>query len=193
MTTYASQPIELDKNAKSSSGRHVGDDRSLSSHTHVKPVQGELDHAGGLQAGDVALAEESFSFGGVVCLGVSCINSWVVLVLGLGAGLTSGGSTASECLRATQAMSAQELADMIVVWGFLYATFATYCTVLSHGEMFAVYPTAGGESNSAGLNSRLIRIGQYHWSYLVSAPKYRAAVSWVTGKLPVYRAMMKQS
>jgi len=28
-------------------------------------------------------------------LGVSCINSWVVLMLALGAGLTSGGPTAS--------------------------------------------------------------------------------------------------
>ena len=41
------------------------------------------------------LNKDSFSFAGVVSLGVSCINSWVVLVLALGAGLTSGGPTAS--------------------------------------------------------------------------------------------------
>lgn len=57
-----------------------------------------------------------------------------------------------------------------VVWGFIYATLSTYCTTLSHGEMFAVYPTAGG---------------QYHWAYMVSSPKYRAAVSWFTGMLNV--------
>lgn len=60
--------------------------------------------------------------------------------------------------------------DMIVVWGFVYATLATYCTTLSHGEMFAVYPTAGG---------------QYHWAYMVSSPRYRASVSWFTGMLNV--------
>lgn len=42
------------------------------------------------------LNKDSFSFAGVVSLGVSCINSWVVLVLALGAGLTSGGPTASK-------------------------------------------------------------------------------------------------
>jgi amino acid transporter len=36
--------------------------------------------------------------------------------------------------------------------------------------MFAVYPTAGG---------------QYHWAYMVSSPRYRAAVSWFTGMLNV--------
>jgi amino acid transporter len=53
-----------------------------------------------------------------------------------------------------------------VVWGFVYATLATYCTTLSHGEMFAVYPTAGG---------------QYIWAYMVSPPKWRAPISWITG------------
>jgi len=42
------------------------------------------------------LNKDSFSFAGVVSLGVSCINSWVVLMLALGAGLTSGGPTASK-------------------------------------------------------------------------------------------------
>jgi hypothetical protein len=44
------------------------------------------------------LNKDSFSFAGVVSLGVSCINSWVVLVLALGAGLTSGGPTASRII-----------------------------------------------------------------------------------------------
>jgi hypothetical protein len=42
------------------------------------------------------LNKDSFSFAGVVSLGVSCINSWVVLMLAFGAGLTSGGPTASK-------------------------------------------------------------------------------------------------
>ena len=42
------------------------------------------------------LEKDSFSFIGVVSLAVSCINSWVVLVTALGAGLTSGGPTASK-------------------------------------------------------------------------------------------------
>ena len=42
------------------------------------------------------LNKDSFSFIGVVSLGVSCINSWVVLVLALGAGLSSGGPTTSK-------------------------------------------------------------------------------------------------
>jgi len=45
------------------------------------------------------LNKDSFSFAGVVSLGVSCINSWVVLMLALGAGLTSGGPTASKYLQ----------------------------------------------------------------------------------------------
>lgn len=39
-------------------------------------------------------------------------------------------------------------------------------TVLSHGEMFAVFPSAGG---------------QYHWTAMVSSPRWRASVSWMTG------------
>ena len=44
------------------------------------------------------------------------------------------------------------------------------CTVWSHGEMFAVFPTAGG---------------QYHWTAMVTAPRYRAVVSWTTGMADV--------
>jgi hypothetical protein len=58
----------------------------------------KVAHADGLQEVPEELQhlnKDSFSFAGVVSLGVSCINSWVVLVLALGAGLTSGGPTAS--------------------------------------------------------------------------------------------------
>lgn len=47
-------------------------------------------------------------------------------------------------------------------------------TVLSHGEMFAVFPTAGG---------------QYHWTAMVSSPKWRAVVSWTTGMTDVIGAL----
>ena len=57
-----------------------------------------------------------------------------------------------------------------MVWGFLYASFCTYCTVASHGEMFAVYPTAAG---------------QYAWAYMVAPNKHRAAFAWFTGMLNV--------
>jgi hypothetical protein len=50
----------------------------------------------GEQHGATKLEKDSFSFVGVVSLAVSCINSWVVLVTALSAGLTSGGPTASE-------------------------------------------------------------------------------------------------
>lgn len=43
-------------------------------------------------------------------------------------------------------------------------------TVLSHGEMFAVFPTAGG---------------QYHWAAMLSPPRWRAVISWTTGMLNV--------
>lgn len=59
----------------------------------------KVAHADGLQEVPEELQrlnKDSFSFAGVVSLGVSCINSWVVLVLALGAGLTSGGPTTSE-------------------------------------------------------------------------------------------------
>lgn len=59
----------------------------------------KVTHADGLQEVPEELQKlnkDSFSFAGVVSLGVSCINSWVVLVLALGAGLTSGGPTTSK-------------------------------------------------------------------------------------------------
>lgn len=57
-----------------------------------------------------------------------------------------------------------------MVWGFVYATLCTYCTAASHGEMFAVFPTAAG---------------QYHWAYMVAPTRYRAVLSWFTGMLNV--------
>ncbi|OCF39128.1 hypothetical protein I317_07069 [Kwoniella heveanensis CBS 569] len=97
------------------------------------------------------LDKHAFNFWSVFSLAFSCINSWVVLVLGLSAGLTSGGPTA-------------------IVWGFVYGTSCTMATVLSHGEMFAVFPTAGG---------------QYHWAAMLSPRRSRAAISWATGMLNV--------
>lgn len=122
-------------------------DLVLAPMTEVQPV---YTGSGSRNSGkEIALLEQdTFSFSGVVCLGVSVINSWVVLVLGLGAGLTSGGSTASEYHQVILPPGfsiCQYMLISLVVWGFLYATAATYCTVLSHTEMFAVYPTAGGE------------------------------------------------
>lgn len=57
-----------------------------------------------------------------------------------------------------------------MVWGFLYSAICTYCTVASHSELFAVYPTAAG---------------QYHWVYAVAPPSIRVAVSWFTGMINV--------
>lgn len=74
--------------------------------THPTLAESELEKSfmkavavDGLQEVPVELQrlnKDSFSFVGVVSLGVSCINSWVVLVLALGAGLSSGGPTTSE-------------------------------------------------------------------------------------------------
>jgi hypothetical protein len=47
-------------------------------------------------AGQQILVKNSFTFINVFSLAFSCINSWVVLVVGLGAGLSSGGPTACE-------------------------------------------------------------------------------------------------
>ncbi|WVW83085.1 hypothetical protein I302_105103 [Kwoniella bestiolae CBS 10118] len=84
-------------------------------------------------------------------LAFSVINSWVVLVVGLGSGLISGGPSA-------------------LVWGFVYASICNLATVLSHGEIFAVYPSAAG---------------QYHWAAALSPPKWRNLISWITGMLNV--------
>ncbi|WVW79036.1 hypothetical protein I302_100999 [Kwoniella bestiolae CBS 10118] len=93
------------------------------------------------------LDKHAFSFWSVFSLAFSCINSWVALVVSLTTILTAGGPTA-------------------VVYGFIYATSCTMANVLSHGEMFAVFPTAGG---------------QYHWAAMLSPPRTRAAISWFTG------------
>ncbi|WWC88938.1 uncharacterized protein L201_003853 [Kwoniella dendrophila CBS 6074] len=84
-------------------------------------------------------------------LAFSVINSWVVLVVGLGSGLISGGPSA-------------------LVWGFVYASICNLATVLSHGEIFAVYPSAAG---------------QYHWAAILSPPRWKNSVSWITGMLNV--------
>jgi hypothetical protein len=72
----------------------------------ISPVRSHSDageinykHVDGVgeQHGSTKLEKDSFSFVGVVSLAVSCINSWVVLVTALAAGLSSGGPTASAC------------------------------------------------------------------------------------------------
>ncbi|OCF40042.1 hypothetical protein I317_06180 [Kwoniella heveanensis CBS 569] len=57
-----------------------------------------------------------------------------------------------------------------LVWGLLYASISNYATVLSHNECFAVYPSAGG---------------QYHWAAVLSPPRFRELLSWLTGMLNV--------
>ncbi|WRT67526.1 uncharacterized protein IL334_004498 [Kwoniella shivajii] len=59
-------------------------------------------------------------------LAFSVINSWVVLVVGLGSGLVSGGPS-------------------VLVWGFAYASICNLATVLSRCEIFSVYPSAAGQ------------------------------------------------
>ncbi|WWC93171.1 hypothetical protein V866_000004 [Kwoniella sp. B9012] len=97
------------------------------------------------------LDREAFSPLTAFGLAFSVINTWVVLVVGLGSGLVSGGPSA-------------------LVWGFVYASICNLATVLSHGEIFAVYPSAAG---------------QYHWAAILSPPKWRNLISWVTGMLNV--------
>lgn len=58
----------------------------------------------------------------------------------------------------------------LVVWGFVYASVCNLATVLSHGEIFAVYPSAAG---------------QYHWAAILSPPRWKNLVSWITGLLNV--------
>lgn len=72
-------------------GRPASEMEKASANMKVAPADGLQEVPEELQR----LNKDSFSFTGVVSLGVSCINSWVVLVLALGAGLTSGGPTAS--------------------------------------------------------------------------------------------------
>ncbi|WVQ78062.1 hypothetical protein IAT38_000143 [Cryptococcus sp. DSM 104549] len=131
--------------------KKIGEPTTTSGGLQVQELP--LDHSQqqAAQTSGEQLDKHAFSFLSVFSLAFSCINSWVVLVVGLSAGLISGGPTA-------------------MVWGFVYATACTMATVLSHGEMFAVFPTAGG---------------QYHWAAMLSPPRMRAAVSWTTGMLNV--------
>lgn len=57
-----------------------------------------------------------------------------------------------------------------MVWGLVYTSICTYCTVASHSELFAVYPTAAG---------------QYHWVYMVAPKRIRTSLSWFTGMINV--------
>ncbi|WWC67432.1 uncharacterized protein I206_101340 [Kwoniella pini CBS 10737] len=121
------------------------DKTSLPEEMKVKeiPLESGQDSNGDIRP----LDKHAFTFWSVFSLAFSCINSWVALVVSLSTILTAGGPTA-------------------VVYGFIYATICTMANVLSHGEMFAVFPTAGG---------------QYHWAAMLSPPKARAAISWATG------------
>lgn len=57
-----------------------------------------------------------------------------------------------------------------MVWGFVYASICNYATVLSHCELLAVYPTAGG---------------QYHWTAMIAPQKSKKFLSWLTAALNV--------
>ena len=199
-TTTSTRIVPISNEGESNDDLDITRMASLSgSQVQYKHVDGV-----GAQVGETKLEKDSFSFIGVVSLAVSCINSWVVLVTALAAGLTSGGPTASECIQGRVMSCCHCLqtfignwtteitrlghrhrqgcllarADTTVVWGFVYATLASYCTTLSHGEMFAVYPTAGG---------------QYVWAYMVSPPKWRAPISWATGLFNVVGLWLSMS
>lgn len=98
------------------------------------------------------LVKNAFSPLGALAFGFAVINSWVVLVVGLGSGLASGGPTA-------------------LVWGFVYSGLANMAMVLSLGEVFAVFPTAGG---------------QYHFVAVLAPANLRAFASWATGLMNVF-------
>ncbi|WWC87420.1 uncharacterized protein L201_002309 [Kwoniella dendrophila CBS 6074] len=133
--------MEYEETYKSGSGDKITTPQELRV-TEIPIGAGQDSH------GDIRpLDKHAFNFWSVFSLAFSCINSWVALVVSLTTILTAGGPTA-------------------VVYGFIYATLCTMANVLSHGEMFAVFPTAGG---------------QYHWAAMLSPPRYRAGISWFTG------------
>ncbi|KAK1925230.1 amino acid/polyamine transporter I [Papiliotrema laurentii] len=87
------------------------------------------------------------------------LNTWVVLVVGLGSSLISGGPSAA-------------------FWGFIYAFLCNLAITMSHSEILAVFPTAGG---------------QWHWVAMLSPENWRASLSWTTGVMNVVALWLGQS
>ncbi|KAK4505743.1 hypothetical protein PRZ48_003708 [Zasmidium cellare] len=58
-----------------------------------------------------------------------------------------------------------------VIWGLITAGFFNLCLSSSLAEFLSAYPTAGG---------------QYHWVQIISWPKYRRILSWITGWINVF-------
>jgi len=107
--------------------------------------------------------EKSFTSMAAFGFCFAVLNSWVVLLAGLGAGLSSGGPTACKYLLRYKEGVIHRLTfphsylTHIVIWGFLYAIICNLALTLSLSEPFSVYPTAGG---------------QYHWAAILSSPRY---------------------
>ncbi|KAN0060549.1 hypothetical protein ACQY0O_007004 [Thecaphora frezii] len=57
-----------------------------------------------------------------------------------------------------------------ILWGLVVATVGTLAIALSMAEICSFYPTSGG---------------QYHWSYLVATPRYRAGLAYAAGWMSV--------
>lgn len=55
-------------------------------------------------------------------------------------------------------------------WGFIYAFIGNLAITMSHSEILAVFPTAGG---------------QYHWVAMISPQRWKASLSWMTGVMNV--------
>ncbi|KAK6911065.1 hypothetical protein I203_105100 [Kwoniella mangroviensis CBS 8507] len=145
-----SSQYEIDPMANKTLSSSKQSTELLPNPTTINIVDSDTAAVDGLQT-PKGLDREAFGPLTAFGLAFSVINSWVVLVVGLGSGLVSGGPSA-------------------LVWGFVYASICNLATVLSHGEIFAVYPSAAG---------------QYHWAAILSPPKWRNLISWVTGMLNV--------
>jgi amino acid permease len=53
-----------------------------------------------------------------------------------------------------------------LVYGFLFVWTGTACVVATMGELFSMWPTAGG---------------QYHWMYMLASEGWREVLSYITG------------
>jgi hypothetical protein len=99
------------------------------------------------------------------------LNTWVVLVVGLGSSLISGGPSAGT-------LRTRKLSLIPAFWGFIYAFLCNLAITMSHSEILAVFPTAGG---------------QWHWVAMLSPENWRASLSWTTGVMNVVALWLGQS
>lgn len=58
-----------------------------------------------------------------------------------------------------------------VIWGLVTAGFFNLCLATSLAEFLSAYPTAGG---------------QYHWVHIISWPRWKPLLSWITGWINVF-------